>query len=640
MPGVKALRLDMGDARGPLRVSASDWRRRYLTIDLRHLGAHCGRLFVRFFAHGEAERRIEILLGLIPGVRARISLDLELLAGQRIFLRRHPGALKGVCFGRRVDPDDVSHATIELEDTGGGQRLWLAAPILGDDDLCQVEVAEPLVDELGQWRTKAWPGKTGGARELAHDLAASAAEDGVWPSTWSRFGGSLAHRFAASGYFRTHHDGRRWWLVDPDGCGFWSAGLDCVRPGADSAMVPGTEGMFTWLPRDDADFTDCWHGQGARGPSADFSAANLRRVFGDGWKNTWRSLTAKRLRAWRFNTVANWSDTEIAREQGVPYVTQMSGYPSTPMTLFRDLPDVFDPAFAINAASWAESLRPLRDDPLLIGYFLANEPEWGFGKFNLAAEMLEGAPGSHTRRALAGFVRRRYADDVAAWSRAWKRPFDSFDDLVDGIHRRLADSSPAADADLWEFSKDIVRMHARIPSEAARAVDPHHLNLGLRYAWIASDLFYEAGAFFDVFSVNCYAAIPDEAAVAEIAKRCRLPTMIGEFHFGALDRGLPATGLRGVADQVQRGVAYRRFVERCAANPDLIGAHYFTLADQSLTGRFDGENYQIGFVDVCHRPYAELVAAATSTHERLYAIADGSVSPFDTPAVEAPRVAF
>ena len=41
-----------------------------------------------------------------------------------------------------------------------------------------------------------------------------------------------------------------------------------------------------------------------------------------------------------------------------------------------------------------------------------------------------------------------------------------------------------------------------------------------------------------------------------------------------------------------------------------MGVHYFTLYDESALGRFDGENWNIGFLDVCNRPYEPLAAAA------------------------------
>ena len=41
---------------------------------------------------------------------------------------------------------------------------------------------------------------------------------------FSRWGGWKERRVDATGFFRTHHDGTRWWLVDPDGHLFWSSG--------------------------------------------------------------------------------------------------------------------------------------------------------------------------------------------------------------------------------------------------------------------------------------------------------------------------------------------------------------------------------------------------------------------------------
>jgi hypothetical protein len=42
----------------------------------------------------------------------------------------------------------------------------------------------------------------------------------------------------------------------------------------------------------------------------------------------------------------------------------------------------------------------------------------------------------------------------------------------------------------------------------------------------------------------------------------------------------------------------------------------------------DGENYNIGFVDVTDRPYAELVEAAKATHKRLLDVHSGKALPF------------
>ena len=80
------------------------------------------------------------------------------------------------------------------------------------------------------------------------------------------------------------------------------------------------------------------------------------------------------------------------------------------------------------------------------------------------------------------------------------------------------------------------------------------------------------------------------------------PIIIGEFHFGALDRGPLHTGLCSVGSQAQRGEVYRIYLRHRTAQPSGGGAHWFEYGDQPITGRGDGENYQIGFVDICDTP--------------------------------------
>ena len=46
-----------------------------------------------------------------------------------------------------------------------------------------------------------------------------------------------------------------------------------------------------------------------------------------------------------------------------------------------------------------------------------------------------------------------------------------------------------------------------------------------------------------------------------------------------------------------------------------LGVHWFQWQDQPVLGRMDGENYNIGLVDVTNRPYPELVQALL--HHRL-----------------------
>ena len=162
----------------------------------------------------------------------------------------------------------------------------------------------------------------------------------------------------------------------------------------------------------------------------------------------------------------------------------------------------------------------------------------------------------------------------------------------------------------------------------AKQVMPDTLYLGSRldyHEWpnvpdYRREVVHIAARHCDVVSFNFYKFTLDDVAMPEGVDR---PAIIGEFHMGALDRGLFHTGLRSVLGQDQRAEAYRYYVTSALRNPAIVGAHWFQLYDESTTGRRDGENYQIGFLDICDSPYPETVAAARDIGYAKYMIRSG-----------------
>lgn len=57
--------------------------------------------------------------------------------------------------------------------------------------------------------------------------------------------------------------------------------------------------------------------------------------------------------------------------------------------------------------------------------------------------------------------------------------------------------------------------------------------------------------------------------------------------------------------------------------------HWFTLYDEAALGRFDGESWNIGLLDICNREYGPLARAARIGHERMYDVARGIIPPYD-----------
>ena len=168
--------------------------------------------------------------------------------------------------------------------------------------------------------------------------------------------------------------------------------------------------------------------------------------------------------------------------------------------------------------------------------------------------------------------------------------------------------------------------------DAIRKADPNHMVLGIRWAGSAPDPVLKANDVFDVFSINIYAFEPPRERIERIHALTKRPILIGEFHFGAPERGY-APSLVMVKDQTERGAAYQYYLERAAVLPQVVGAHYFQFADQPVTGRFDGENYNIGFVNQLDVPYPELVKFAQAAHRRMYRVHAGEEPPVPRRAV-------
>ncbi|MCL6457874.1 MAG: beta-galactosidase, partial [Gorillibacterium sp.] len=629
----------------PGKLGGVDWlKANYLVFDVLIHEEWSVGLNVGFWEESNLTELANLVftIGVLPGVKTTIAIPLSELNSQRMFQGRTPGRLKTVIHGNKVDLALVNKVWIGVQRSSFTQKLAITN--------LHLSVAEPeyplaeikLVDEFGQWTQKDWPGKIHSEAELLSQLQPLIAKEQVsnFPADWSSYGGWTGRKFEATGYFRTQKDGEQWWLVDPEGNVFYSNGLDCIRPD-EGCPVDGMEKLFTWLPEKDGLYQEAWRENTWVQPSStiNFAAVNLIRAFGENWWEAWTKLTRNWLIEWGFNTVGNWSSERFSHESKLPYVWPLENFPQTRSLIFRDFPDVFSDEYQENAEHFASQLCRFKDDPYLIGYFLRNEPEWAFVEgLIIAEELLENQHDFASKQALLAFLEQRYNGEISLLNQAWNTTFLRFDQLNGGV-KKAASFSEQARLDLRAFSREMIARYVRLPSEAAKAVDPHHLNLGMRYAYLTDEDLLAGCEHFDVFSINCYKFDPTPQ-IEVVGRLTGLPVMIGEYHFGALDKGLTATGLKGVSSQKERGKAYSLYSEHAAASPYCVGAHYFILSDQAALGRFDGENYQIGLVNVCHQPYKAMLHYVTETNRTIYQVASGEREPFNEQPDEIEFIAF
>ena len=306
------------------------------------------------------------------------------------------------------------------------------------------------------------------------------------------------------------------------------------------------------------------------------------------------------------NTIANWSDEEICRMDQTPYTASLHGG-GRPLQgssgYWGKFADVFDPSFhASLLASAARQKRRSAGDPWCLGCFVDNELSWG--DETLAGLGLAGlAADQPAKKAMVDDLRRKYAS-IERLNEAWGTSHASWDALLAATvppdPRRGATTT-------WRPSpRSSPSSIFRLCREAVKQVDPQLLYLGCRFAWTNDRAVRAAAAYCDLISFNRY-----QRSVAELRlpQGVDKPALIGEFHFGALDRGMFHTGLVPTDSQPARARAYRQYVGGALKNPWLVGTHWFQFGDQATTGRGDGENYQIGLVDVCDTPYPETITA-------------------------------
>ncbi|MEI7729496.1 MAG: beta-galactosidase [Verrucomicrobiota bacterium] len=498
----------------------------------------------------------------------------------------------------------------------------------------------PFIDEFGQFAPRDWPGKIHTETDFAECRQRETADLAVHarPVDWDRYGGwAGGPQLSATGFFRAEKYQGAWWMVDPEGRLFWSHGVvrvgTRVRVGGiyHGTPLPDREPFFR-LPAKDSPL-GVFYGtqpQSTRGyylgrdnhAVYDFLEANLCRKYGTNWSQEYAVQAQRRLASWGLNTIANSSDPLIYTQRKTPYTAIVYSAP-----LGRDefrlqgsggnwgkLPDPFDPGWRqLMDRTLSTELKASLDDPWCLGFFVDNELHWGDTCY-LAEAALASPAGQFAKQALVAGLQKKYAD-LPALNAAWGTAFPTWDAILAATS--LPDKKrPPVRQDLEAFSEQYLDAYFRGCRDAIKAAAPNHLYLGCRFAGSGNAMVMRVAAqYCDIVSINSYSTSVTDLRLPAGLDR---PILIGEFHFDAMDAPMHPAGLVLVANHTDRARAYMTYVRSALQNPAVIGTHWFQFYDQPTTGRFDGENYQTGLVDVGDTPYWETIAACREMGNRLY----------------------
>ncbi|MDO4628401.1 MAG: beta-galactosidase [Planctomycetia bacterium] len=488
----------------------------------------------------------------------------------------------------------------------------------------------PFIDRYGQFKHKEWPGKihTDAELQCARETEEEDLRKNPGPKDWDEFGGwEAGPKLTATGKFRTEKIDGKWWLVTPTGHLYWSHGP--VRINASSAVTPldGRKHYFAELPEESSPLAEFYHTNDAvlkglydvRGiqETYDFSSANAFRKYGGAdWWEKYADMAHRRLRSWGMNTIANSSDVRIALQNRTPFCDRLSMEKapylegSVAEAAWWPFSDPFHPKFREEIKNQILAHKAEMESPYCIGFFVDNEINWGM-RNSLGIWTLKSPKEQPAKQVFVACLQEKYGT-IEKLNAAWGGNYNSWENLLE------TKTAPplGASEDCAEFSSATVREYFSVIRDEFRKNAPGTLYLGCRYAGGADAHFLKIAAeYCDAFSFNLYRFTLDDFRLPE---GIDMPILVGEFHFGALDRGMMHWTLIGVENQTARGQAYFDYTASALRHPNFVGVHWHQYAEQATSGRFDGENFQNGFVDVCDTPYSETITKIREIGYQMY----------------------
>ncbi len=398
------------------------------------------------------------------------------------------------------------------------------------------------------------------------------------------YGGWKTATYEATGFFHTHKEDDRWWIIDPEGHPYIFKGVAVFSIG-----------------------------------HSDRQKNALAEQFGT--RDRWAESEMDNLRSLGFNGLGAWSSVDNVRKSSrpMPYtviVNPMGRYKAQHIRRFGgkylqhgwqnyrfDLAMVFDPEFDRFVESELARVAEYKDDPWLVGYFTDNEIPWVNDALDRHLTLL-----AHDE---PGYLA------VREW-------FDA---------RRGRDARPEdiTQEDRDAFAAFYLETYLSKVTAALRKWDTNHMYLGCRFNQWKEELhnkamFEVAGRYMDIISVNHYQRwTPDMEEITNFGKWSGKPFIVTEFYTKGEDSGLPNTTGAGwnVHTQEDRGWFYQNFCLQLLESKCCVGWHWFKYMDndpEDLTTDYSNRDSNKGMVKWNFEPYTALMERMKQLNDRTYRI--------------------
>jgi hypothetical protein len=377
------------------------------------------------------------------------------------------------------------------------------------------------------------------------------------------FGGTIERQFRATGFFRTEQASDRWWLVDPDGGGFITIGLNHC----DETNLKYPHNLEIW-----------------------------RKKYGS--RERWiKEGVIKDLKAWGFNTIG-WTQDWISGDWGVGkngvdwFGQPIDIWHSTPQWSLSDFAMADMPYILQIRVSEFEDFKGLPDFPKVDSH-----------DFDVYCEYLaRSVCFDHAdKKNLVGY----FLTDIPSWMpHASGRFFEGFSEL----------KGEAYDTKLY----DVASRYYETITKHIRRYDSNHLILGDRYngnKGIPIPVLKAAAPFIDVLSIQWFPGptMADHVVMRdsfrEWQKVTNKPVLNADMGNWTATK-LNPNRKTGLPSQAARGANYIDSVGILLKEPYFVGWYWCAHTENAARGW--------GIKDPWDEPYADFVGPVSAFNNRVY----------------------
>ena len=425
-----------------------------------------------------------------------------------------------------------------------------------------------------------------------------------------RYGGFLDIKGERTGFFHTERINDRWWLVTPDGHGFFGIGVS-------HPITSMSEGAITFA---------------YDGSQEEWMRDGIRKMRELGFNSVWSGPYS--LERIRFGNIDADLADKVYREAKIPYAIHVPLIKhQVELKPGEKRPDVFSAKYQRYVSEEvAKRVAPNQGNPWILGYY------YGYGSFMREDlwinQTLSYEPGSPGRERLFDVLEQRYRGDIAKLNTVYGTSFASFSDLRENgsltyprwimavkaggpLPARAGSKDILADAEA--LLGEIVEQLHKVSHAEIRKHDSNHMVLGsyVKHTTYTTGIWKRLAPYIDALGPQ---DLSDVNPIKPSVEAAGVPAMLSDQEFGNV-YPLALQGKTGtpgaVPDHVDRRVLYDLVAGRIARDPDFIGVSYCAVLYDQSHWRRAYDRGQPGFFNIDGEPNQSLFETVRNANQRI-----------------------